>query len=295
MDFRPATGCATRIALALLLALPLPAGAGEAQIDAEMQALLLRLGEAGRLPAPGGPPLRIERPERVRYELGAVVDVRGGQGPGLAVLAVTPGSAAERLGLRVGDRLLAINDHTFSGEAPAAETFRAALAAREGALALRVRRGERELNLSGQADRAVVPAYTLTIGASAAPAATPAAGCGRISTFDVAPRAQHIYPAVLIAIDGRQPGPAGADSFRLDAGRHVLTVAEAIDAHQFTAVQQYQRDRARRERYKTLTIEVRPNTTYRLGARLIGERRGEIRDNAYWEPVIWAEVAEACR
>lgn len=281
----------TALALAML---SFPATASEpARIAAEIDALLLRLAESGQLPLADGGDFVLDRPERTRHELGAVVDVRGDGAPGLPVLAVTPGSAAERVGLRVGDRLLAINGHRFAAGQAAGEAFRTALGARDGAIELRVGRGGRELSLSGAADTVVIPAYTLTLHAPAMAAASD--GCGRISTFDAAPRAQQIHPAVLIAIDGRLPGPTGSDSFRLTAGRHVLTVAEAIDARQFTAVQQYQRDRGARDRYKTFEIDVKPDTTYRLGARLITERRGDIADNAYWEPVLYGQFQERCR
>lgn len=121
------------------------------------------------------------------------------------------------------------------------------------------------------------------------------ADCGRISTFDIAPRNQQLYPAVLIAIDGRKPAAVEGTSFRLPPGRHVLTVAEAIDPHRFNRVEQVQRDRRSRERYKTIEVEVAADTTYFLAARLNLEQRGEIRSGAYWDPVIWKEATEACR
>jgi hypothetical protein len=121
------------------------------------------------------------------------------------------------------------------------------------------------------------------------------ADCGRISTFDVAPRNQQLYRAVLIAIDGRKPANVEGHSFRLPAGRHVLTVAEAIDPHRFNRVEQVQRDRRSRERYKTIEVDVAVDTTYFLAARLDLDRRGEIRSGAYWDPVIWKQATEACR
>lgn len=278
------------LALALALALS-PAGhAGDAQVDAEMQSLLLRLADAGQLPGPDESPLTLSQPERLRHELGAVIDVRTPGGEGLPVLAVTPGSAAERIGLQAGDRLLAINDRDFRGGTAGADALQQALAARDGQLELRVARDGQALALAGAADPVVVPAYSLTISASSA-----GAGCGRVSTFDTAPRNQHIYPAILIAVDGRLPGPTGAETFRLGVGKHVLTVAEAIDPVQFDDIHRVQRDRMLRDRYKTLEIDVQADTTYRLGARFILEKRNQIRSKEYWEPVIYAQKEERCR
>lgn len=281
-----------RLNTLLLIALAMPASAlaTTPRVDAEMQSLLVRLAEAGQLPGPEQTPLTIERPERVRHELGAVVDVRQPDRAGVPVLAVTPGGAADRLGVKAGDRLLAINGQSLAGSDPVADTFRDALAARNGTLELQVARGGQTLSLSGEADSIVVPAYSLTVAAGSA-----AAGCGRVSVFDVAPRAKHIYPVVLIAVDGRLPGPTTADVYRLSAGKHTLTVAEKIDTKQFGSLQQFQRDRAGRERYKTLELDVKPNTTYQLGAQFVLDKRNQINENAYWEPVIYSTKQESCR
>ena len=47
--------------------------------------------------------------DRTRYELGAVVDVRRASADGVPLLAITPGGAADRLGLQAGDRLRTVN------------------------------------------------------------------------------------------------------------------------------------------------------------------------------------------
>jgi hypothetical protein len=119
--------------------------------------------------------------------------------------------------------------------------------------------------------------------------------CARISTFDVAPRNQQLFPAVLIAVDGRLPGPTSAESWRLTPGRHVLKVAEAIDPKRFTALQNRERDGRNSDRYKTLEIDAQPGITYRLAARFHVDRRGNMRSGDYWEPVIWKQSAEPCR
>ncbi len=123
----------------------------------------------------------------------------------------------------------------------------------------------------------------------------PASTCGRISVFDAAPRGRHLYPAILIAVDGNLPGPTEATSFRMEPGRHVLTVAENIDAAQFSSLPQFERGRAGRERYKTLEVDVQPGITYRLAAQFNIDQRASIKDNAYWTPVVWSEIAESCR
>jgi hypothetical protein len=50
----------------------------------------------------------------------------------------------------------------------------------------------------------------------------------------------------------------------------------------------------RHERFKYLVLDVKPNTTYRLGAQYFKERRDPIKEQAYWEPVIWEQRNETC-
>ncbi len=132
-----------------------------------------------------------------------------------------------------------------------------------------------------------------TAAASPEPTA-PAGTCGRISVFDVAPRSEEVYRARLINLDGKLPGPTGARSFRVTPGRHVLEVAEAIDNEQFNDVQLRQRVQ-RADRYKTLEVDVQPDTTYLLGARLVEDRRNHVADGSYWEPVIYRQNSEPCK
>jgi len=130
---------------------------------------------------------------------------------------------------------------------------------------------------------------------AAPPASTPAAsGCGRISIFDAAPRSQDIYRARLMNIDGKFAGPSGTKTFKLPVGHHVLEVAELIDPEQFNDVQRRQRD-MRADPYKELTVDVQPDTTYLLGARLVTDRRNYITDGSYWEPVIYHQNSESCQ
>src|SRR3546814_5652633 len=65
------------------------------EVEAEVDAALLHLAERGALGS-FDQPLTIARPAQVRYELGAVVDVRKPDPRGLEVPADTPDGAAAR-------------------------------------------------------------------------------------------------------------------------------------------------------------------------------------------------------
>lgn len=283
--------------------------AAEQRLHEEMQSMLVRLVESGALPGDGA--LALSAPASRQPDFGAILDVRyrAGSDAGLPVLGVTPGGSAARLGVQPGDRLLAVNGVSLAGlgadadgRALAARTLRDALLAHSGSLELSVERGAKVQVLRGSVDVVEVPAYRLELGAAIATAALAQSGggdgvssCGRVSVFDVAPRSQQLYPAVLIAVDGQLPGPSSSEVFRLEPGRHVLRVAERIDPVQFNDLQRRTRDRGSRDRYKELEIDVQPGITYRLAARFNIDRRNQIRDNGYWDPVIWKEVAETCR
>lgn len=123
-------------------------------------------------------------------------------------------------------------------------------------------------------------------------AADSSEGCGRISTFDTAPRQQHLHAATVISIDGELPGPSNADAWRVKPGPHVLKVTERIESKYLSF-----NDRLRNsgEQQKTLKVDVPANTTLMVAARLDPEHSNEWQNGAYWEPVVWKEIAERCR
>lgn len=261
----------------------------DAAIAREIDAALLRL--ADRAPIANA---TIRRPARVRYELGAVVDVRAADPNGLAVLAISPGGSAARMGLHRGDRLLRVNGANAANAANPASAVIESIAAANGRVDLQVRRGSQTVALSGQAERIVLPAYSLQVGNHAAAAADTVSACGRISTFDALPRHQRLFPVVVIAIDGRTP-PTMGESMRLSAGRHRLVLADNIDSDRFNAVQLKQRENLGRTRYKALEIDVAAGSTYQLAAKLQGPERMKIAGGAYWSPVVSRVVPEPCR
>lgn len=223
--------------------------------------------------------------DAARWSLGAVVDTRTADGNGAPVLAVTPGGAAERLGLRPGDRLLAVNGRALL-DANAADALAEAVQSGNGALRLDVGRNGRRLALSGTADRD--------------PLANGVDACGRVTTSGAPPRiSENVYPARIYDIDGA--GTPLGSTHELQAGTHVLLVEEGIDRHRFDAMQAKRRDRTRARlgprAAKVLVIEVVADTRYAIGARLLPDRldAAGIHSNRYWEPVVWEVTPEPCR
>ncbi len=193
-------------------------GAAEMEISRAIDKVLIN-ALSGQLPATQ--PLLIERPERQRIELGAVVDVRKADATGLPVLAVTPDSAAARLGLRVGDRLLAINDQAVTTQLDPGPVLLAAVAAGDGELTLVVRRGDEQLSLKGPADLVSIPAYTLTIQPSMTQALS---GCGMVSGGARIGIKEDVRKVEIVKIDGETADTNVLGRVRLPAGPHRLTL-----------------------------------------------------------------------
>jgi hypothetical protein len=122
-----------------------------------------------------------------------------------------------------------------------------------------------------------------------------AQGCGRISDFDVAPRQDHLHAAKIISIDGVAPGPTGSRSYRVDAGRHVVKVAEQIENRYLSFNDRARNSGLATDRYKTLDVDVAPDTTTLIAARLNEDKRDESRNGAYWDPIAWKQSTESCR
>lgn len=279
--------------------------AAERRLREELRALVAELVESGAFGDRSAQEisLSVDSPAQRVSNLGLLVDSARDDGDGLRVLAVTPGGDAERMGLRAGDRLLALNGARLAGIGGAAAVLRRNIdeLPNGSPLAFEAKRDGRVQTFSGKLSSVELPAMRLTIGAAAANTASPGAvppiaaarGCGRISDFDVAPRQQHLHGAKILSIDGEVPGPGGSKSYQVTAGHHVLKIAEQIESR-YLAFNDRLRNSGVESRHKTIEVDVEPNTTLFVAARLDDARRNEWRDGAYWEPVIWRTSPEAC-
>ena len=282
--------------------------ATEQRLRAGVQQMMVDLASTGELVDASGAPAHfdISEPARDVDNLGVVINSNDHGDAGLAVMAVTPGSAAAKMGVHSGDRLVSVNGESLRALGRDADDQPLAVATLRsvigkvgdgGQVDLTVDRDGRRIAFSGSLQRLRLPAVQLTVGAGLQVASNttttmPTAGCGRISDFDVAPRQQHLHRAQLIAIDGVSVGPSGSPSYHLSAGKHVLTVAEEIDAR-YLSFNSRQRN-AGSDGYKKIEVDVKPNTTYFLAARLNMDKLNQWREGAYWDPALWLEKTERC-
>ncbi len=283
----------------------------EQRLREELREWMLGMIESGALDsdAAGGDRLTIDEPSRRVVHLGVLVDSASGAraADGLHVIGTTPGGNAERIGLRSGDVLLAVNDVSLValGEearvgARAARVLKNEVDAlgEDAAIRFEVLRDGRKLAVAGTLKVTVVPAVHLRLGDEPPPPSSTtsdviamATGCGRISMRDLAPRGEQLHPASVIRIDGKTPGVTGQEVFRVSAGEHVLEIGERIETR-FLGFNERFRDAGRV--YKQLVVTVDADSTYLVAARLRNEQRNTWKDGAYWEPVIWKTTSERC-
>lgn len=291
----------------------------EQRLREELNVVMMDLIQSGAFgnTAPQQIAINIDSPPQKVSNLGLLVDSKGNATDGLHVLAVTPGGNAERMGLRAGDVLVALNGTQLSA-ADGAATLRNTVDTLPdgGRLDFNVRRDGHATTIGGAATSMYLPAMHLSVGsgtalASNAGGAGPRAsgsapgaygngptdtsqGCGRINDFDVAPRGQGLHKATVIAIDGHTPGPHGSQSYQVSAGPHTLKISENIEQRYFS-FNSRQRNSQVGGGYKTIDVVVAPDTTYLVAARLNEDQRDNPANGAYWDPVVWKEVPETCR
>lgn len=288
----------------------------EQRLREELSVVMMDLIQSGAFGAtsPQQIAIDVDAPAQKVSNLGLLVDSKTSAGDGLHVLAVTPGGNAERIGLRAGDVLVALNGNALASSDGAATLRNTVDTLPDGGkLDFNVRRDGKAQQLSGAAASMYLPAMHLSVGSGTALASNASpngamaaaqgstsggsaavSGCGRINDFDVAPRGQQLHKARIIAIDNVTPGPHGSQAFRVEAGTHVIKVAEQIESR-YLAFNDRQRNSQLGGGYKSITVNVAPDTTYLVAARLNDDQRDNPANGAYWDPVIWKEVPETCR
>ena len=285
--------------------------ATEQRLRQDVQLMLSRLAATGALGQhPEQLDLRLDEPAQRVTNLGVLVDSTSAERArdGLRVLGTTPGSTADHLGLRPGDVVVGVNGTSLrnlgadaDGRALAAETLKSTVEALPDAapLHLEVLRAGNTLAMNAPVQSVFLPALRMELGAAAladtAPRASATAmangGCGRISSFDVAPRGDRQYHARILLLDGTTPGPNGQESYRVAAGEHRLLVSEDIPTLQMGVGEMAT---FRRNSKKELTVTVKPGTTAMIAAQFHTDKAADLAHGTYWDPVVWREIPQDC-
>lgn len=282
-------------------------GLAEQHLRQDMQLLLSRMSASGMLgDHPEEVHLSIDEPSRRVADLGVLVDSTSAERAhdGLRILGTTPGGSAEHGGLRPGDVIVSVNGTSLKnlgsdsdGRALAAATLRTSVNDAQSKLQLDVMRNGDLLAMNVPVQSVFVPAMRVELGSGAVAAQTTmsssSSGCGRISTYDVAPRSERIYHATIEQIDGVTPGPSGQETYRVSAGQHKLLVNEDIPTRQ-VGIGPDATMRSQRDHSKVLMIDVKPDTTVMVGAKFHEDKANNVRNGEYWDPIAWREKGMSC-
>jgi PDZ domain len=279
----------------------------EQRLRQDMQLLLSRMSASGMLgDHPEQVHMSIDEPSRRIADLGVLVDSTSAERAhdGLRILGTTPGGSAEHGGLRSGDVIVAVNGTSLKnlgadsdGRALAAATLRSSVNdAAPTTLQLNVVRNGDQLAMSVPVQSVFVPALRVELGSVSSAAQTTvssSSGCGRISTYDVAPRSERIYHATIQQIDGVTPGSSGQEDYRVSAGPHKLLVNEDIPTRQ-VGIGPDATMRSQRDHSKVLLVDIKPDTTVMIGAKFHQDKANSVRNGEYWDPIAWREKSMSC-
>jgi hypothetical protein len=236
----------------------------------------------------------IKMPAQQIIYLGLVLDTENSQ-DGFNVLSVTPGGIADKLAIQPGDKVKAINNTNIDSadKEKAIEQLKNALTGEELSLIV-VSNGEENV-LTTKLIANYIPEITIDIGALGVTSIeaeslyeNDSQTCGEISDLIKPPVTQDIYPVAIQTIDGRNINNF-PKHHRLKTGKHTILMQEMITEGTGNSL-----FAKRGPSTKGLVIDVKPNMSYRLGAKFIRKNRSKTVNEEYWEPVIWKSKAKKC-
>ena len=246
----------------------------------------------------------IEVPAQQEANLGMVIDVENVE-KGYQVLSVTPGSLAEKINIRSGDKIVAINDVEVkdASDNTALKQLQELTPGQQLKLAFNSKGDVKEavVEMSGDympgikleiGSQSVVKLAALTnsdkIGTSDSveKVDSESNACGQVSVFFRPPESKDIYPAYINAINDRNV-VRSRHSFRLPPGKHTIKIHELI-------TDPFLRRSRGLQKAKPIEIDVKPNMSYYLGAKFIRAKRSKVYKELYWEPVVWRTSERSC-
>lgn len=219
---------------------------------------------------------------------------------GPLVIAVTPDSAAARMGVRTGDRLRSIEGKSLirlgaeaDGSSRAFRRLQDALNESSGTITLTVLRGDQTLPLEGDLEKLTLPRAILTltqVSVETTDAADPGA-CATVTTQAPPPREFNVFPADLVSINGVQAGTKLRDQHFLTPGTYVFEVRPEIPDHLLAA--NAARAESRRP-FAILRLPMDAGFTYHVGAKLLVGREQQTPHARFWEPIVWRMEMADC-
>jgi len=239
----------------------------------------------------------LDFPPQQVTSIGLVLDVDGAA-KGYKVLSVTPGSTADKLAIKSGDQVLAINDIEINEEnhQKAIQQLNQMVAGQD--LKLSYRSGGNLKDISIKITGQYMPSIKLEIGSQSSGNSTiestekltedNSQACGKVTYFFQPPINQDLYPVSINKIDDDHR-KRNWHSYRLPIGKHTIYLLEYINDPGFPV------RRVGRQRAKPIEIDIKANTTYYLGAKFNRRYRLSASKGKHWDPVVWKTVERECK
>ena len=239
--------------------------------------------------------LIIEEPARSFYHFGAVLD------KSFTVITITPGSDAQRAGVKAGDKLMAVNGRTFNND-DIARVLAYMNDLQDGdTISVQVKRGADHMAFSSTVKRQTLPAWRLQLNPDNPNAAAemPATDCGYVSVFYSPPLSLHkhalgINEIKAIGFKGGLFFRAQEQVLKVPVGDIEMTVQELISSD---AIKRYRSDLQRRKSNatKTFKLKIEPNTVYHLAAEYFADKSERQDKKDYWQPIVWKTTERSCQ
>lgn len=226
---------------------------------------------------------QISIPEHYSMQFGMVLDFINGT-EGLTVLSVSPGGFAQKIGIKVNDIILSIDDYVVNPT-----NYMTALKKlkdkQHESIRFNVAREDGKLQLLGSVEPLKIPSLNLVAFRSDAKEDT-SSNCGRVSVFQLPRGSNKLYSATFYKINDRNLMTRDDTSYKLKPGKHTIFIKEQIQGTQIT--------RNRNSRAKAIEITVEAGKQYALAAEFIPENRMLSFRNDYWRPALWKVTNRKC-
>ncbi|WP_196139072.1 PDZ domain-containing protein [Aliikangiella sp. G2MR2-5] len=266
-----------------------------ADLEKQIRGTILAIKEAETRAGNTQTPIHIALsvPSQQKTNLGLILDFDNLAVDGAKVVSVTPGSQAESLGIRPGDKLTAFNQVRLSDNNSdrIIEDFQNLIPGDSVSLELKQKQSNRKLEfrIAGLS----LPGFNLEVGESSQidsdvdSSGTSPQACGRVSIFFRPPETKDLYPVLINSIDDDYIHRF-RETIRLPVGKHKIKVHELI-TDPFL-----QRHRRTSSKAKVIEIDVKANTTYHLAAKFDRSKRMKVFRNEYWQPEVWRRTEKSC-
>ncbi len=242
----------------------------------------------------------IDMPASQSTNLGFILDLNDYE-QGYNILSVSPGSTAERLSLKQGDRLFGLNKMKLDDKNTKNAIHQLGQITAGQEIDLEIISDGKRKKIHTQVIGQFIPSIKLEIGTFSidnvtqvtksdmkTPLSDGGTGqCGRISIFFHPPETKDIYPAMIYKIDDNHR-TKNWHGFRLPIGKHTIYLHEYIRNPGFPI------HRGGIQRAKPIEINIEANKTYHLGAFFNRKFRLKGARGKYWKPIVWKVSENKC-